>query len=119
MLFGVLSVGRATAGLSDYMDHVEGEKKKMTLAQKNNYADIVYGQERDSLLQDYLSELWSCARIEIKNPYDSGLPPAENLPIVEEVENPCRVRLGAIRERAMEKTNKSKRHCKDCMTKLN
>ena len=83
--------------------------KKLTLAQKNSYADIVYGQERDSLLQDYLSELWACARIEIKNPHSSGLPPAENLPRVEEVENPCRVRLGAIRDRAMEKANKSKK----------
>ena len=32
MLFGVLSVGRATAGLSDYMNHIERQKKKMTLA---------------------------------------------------------------------------------------
>ena len=31
MLYGVLSVGKATAGLSDYMDHVEDQKKKMTL----------------------------------------------------------------------------------------
>jgi hypothetical protein len=31
MLFGVLSVGKATTGLSDYMDHVEDQNTKMTL----------------------------------------------------------------------------------------
>ena len=57
--------------------------KKLTLDQKNLYADIVYGQERDLLLQDYLQDLWACARIEVKDPLDSGLPSIESLPNVE------------------------------------
>ena len=78
---------------------------KLSLSQKNQYADVVYGKERDLLLQDYVQELWACARIEVKDPFDSGLPSAESLPNVEDSKNPCRVRLGAIRERAMEKAS--------------
>ena len=79
--------------------------KKLTLDQKNRYADIVYGQEKDLLLQDYIQDLWACARIEVKDPLESGLPSIESLPNVRDTSNPCRVRMGAIRERAMEKAS--------------
>ena len=79
--------------------------KKLTLDQKNRYADIVYGQEKDLLLQDYIQDLWACARIEVKDPLESGLPSIESLPNVRDASNPCRVRMGAIRERAMEKAS--------------
>ena len=36
-----------------------------------------------SLLQDYIQDLWACARIEVKDPLESGLPSIESLPNVE------------------------------------
>ena len=84
--------------------------EKLTPSQNNQYANVVYGKKRDRLLQDYLQELWACARIEVKNPFDSGLPHEKNLPKMKVTNKSCRVRLGAIRERAIEKAkNTSKK----------
>ena len=79
--------------------------KKLTLDQKNRYADIVYGQEKDLLLQDYIQDLWACARIEVKDVIMVSGIINESLPNVRDTSNPCRVRMGAIRERAMEKAS--------------
>ena len=77
--------------------------EKLTLKQKNHFAEILYGQARDELLNIYLEELWVCARIEVKSPRNSGLPEAHRLPAIERPDVECRVRLGAIQKRAMEK----------------
>ena len=82
---------------------------KLTLKLKNQYAEILYGRERDLLLEDYLEELWVCARIDVKNPYDSGLPGADLLPKIERPDVECRVRMGAIRKRAMEKARQKQK----------
>lgn len=72
----------------------------LSLEQKNGYADILYGRRRDALLEEYLEELWVCARIEVKNPADSSLPGPETLPVITRDDVRCRVRTGALLERA-------------------
>lgn len=73
---------------------------ELTLQQKNSYADAVYGRLRDAMLEEYLEELWVCARIEVKHPAESGLPGPETLPEITRDDVRCRVRSGALQERA-------------------
>ena len=50
------------------------------------YSNVLHKQKREGLLDTYMSELYACANIEIKDPGASGLPDALSLPEVK-VEN--------------------------------
>ena len=39
--------------------------------------------EKDLLLQDYIQDLWACARIEVKDPLESGLPVSKAFQMLE------------------------------------
>jgi len=54
--------------------------------QRSEYSNVLYKQKREGLLDTYMSELYACANIEIKDPGASGLPDALSLPEVK-VEN--------------------------------
>jgi len=58
----------------------------LSAEQRTEYSNLLHKQKRTGLLNDYLSELYVCANIEIKNPGVSGLPEVLPLPEVK-IEN--------------------------------
>ena len=54
--------------------------------QRIEYSNFLHKQKRESILNNYMSELYACANIEIKNPGASGLPEVLPMPEVN-VEN--------------------------------
>ncbi len=55
-------------------------------SRQRQYSNFLHKQKRESILNNYMSELYACANIEIKNPGASGLPEVLPMPEVN-VEN--------------------------------
>ena len=56
------------------------------------YSNVLHKQKREGLLDTYMSELYACANIEIKDPGASGLPDALSLPEVKAENVNCQAR---------------------------
>ena len=56
------------------------------------YSNVLRKQKREGLLDTYMSELYACANIEIKDPGASGLPDALSLPEVKAENVNCQAR---------------------------
>ena len=56
------------------------------------YSNVLHKQKREGLLDTYMSELYACANIEIKDPGVSGLPEALSLPAVKAENVNCQAR---------------------------
>ena len=60
--------------------------------QRAEYSNVLHKQKREGLLDTYMSELYACANIEIKDPGASGLPDALSLPEVKAENVNCQAR---------------------------
>jgi parvulin-like peptidyl-prolyl isomerase len=60
--------------------------------QRADYSNVLHKQKREGLLDTYMSELYACANIEIKDPGASGLPDALSLPEVKAENVNCQAR---------------------------
>ena len=60
--------------------------------QNNKYSNALYSEKRAALLDTYMSELYACAHVEIKDPGTSGLPALSALPEVEKGNVNCQAR---------------------------
>jgi parvulin-like peptidyl-prolyl isomerase len=60
--------------------------------QRAEYSNVLHKQKREGLLDTYMSELFACANIEIKDPGVSGLPDALSLPEVKAENVNCQAR---------------------------
>ena len=60
--------------------------------QRADYSNVLHKQKREGLLDTYMSELYACANIEIKDPGSSGLPDALSLPEVKAENVNCQAR---------------------------
>ena len=76
--------------------------------QETNYSNALYKQKRDTLLKNYMDELFACANIEIKDPGKSGLPLSTALPLVDKVNINCQTRRMMVLPKKKEK-KKAKR----------
>ena len=56
------------------------------------YSNVLHKQKREGLLDTYMSELYACANIEIKDPGASGLPDSLSLPKVKAENVNCQAR---------------------------
>ena len=56
------------------------------------YSNVLHKQKREGLLDTYMSELYTCANIEIKDPGASGLPDTLSLPEVKAENVNCQAR---------------------------
>ncbi len=59
---------------------------------RTEYSNVLHKQKREGLLETYMSELYACANIEIKDPGASGLPDALSLPEVKAENVNCQAR---------------------------
>ena len=60
--------------------------------QRADYSNVLHKQKREGLLDTYMSELYACANIEIKDPGASGLPDTLSLPEVKAENVNCQAR---------------------------
>ena len=60
--------------------------------QRAEYSNVLHKQKREGLLDTYMSELYACANIEIKDPGASGLPDVLSLPEVKAENVNCQAR---------------------------
>jgi len=60
--------------------------------QRAEYSNVLHKQKREGLLDTYMSELYACANIEIKDPGASGLPDDLSLPEVKAENVNCQAR---------------------------
>ena len=81
--------------------------------QREEYSNLLYKQKRDELLYNYISELYACANIEIKNPGVSGLPKVLPLPEVKAENVNCQARrLMVIPQKKKKNKNRAGRNTK-------
>jgi len=64
----------------------------LTEEQRTEFSNVLHKQKREGLLDTYMSELYACANIEIKDPGASGLPDALSLPEVKAENVNCQAR---------------------------
>ena len=70
------------------------------------YSNVLHKQKREGLLDTYMSELYACANIEIKDPGASGLPDALSLPEVKAENVNCQARRFMVVPQKKKKNNK-------------
>ena len=71
--------------------------------QESEYSNFLYNQKRNSLLNKYMDDLYSCANIIVKDPGDSELPKSIFLPDVKNNQVNCQVRRIMILPKKKEK----------------
>ena len=74
--------------------------------QRAEYSNVLHKQKREGLLDTYMSELYACANIEIKDPGASGLPAALSLPEVKAENVNCQARRFMVIPQKIKKNNK-------------
>ena len=77
--------------------------------QKTEYSNSLYNQKRNSLLETFMNELYSCANIIIKDPGKTKLPTSDYLPNAEKIKVNCQDKRIMILPKKKEKSTSKRK----------